>query len=111
VITGRCGTGAAQQQWNVPAAAGGPPGPNVLAGPIGSGPLCVAPASAAPYAAVRLRRCDGLAWQQWGQSAAGPLRNAQTGECLRDPGGSLVPGTQVTVAPCAAYPAGTWWLS
>jgi hypothetical protein len=105
VITGRCGTGAAQQQWSVPAA------PDVLAGPIRSGPLCVAPASTAPYAAVRLRRCDGLAWQQWTQSAAGQLRSAQTGECLRDPGGSLVPGTQVTVAPCAASPAGTWWLS
>jgi Lysozyme like domain/Ricin-type beta-trefoil lectin domain len=111
VITGRCGTGAAPQQWTVPAAAGMPPGPNALAGPIASGLLCVAPASAAPYAAVRLRRCDGLAWQQWVQSAAGPLRNAQTGECLRDPGASLVPGTPVTVAPCAAYPAGTWWLS
>jgi Lysozyme like domain/Ricin-type beta-trefoil lectin domain len=105
VITGRCGTGAAQQQWSVPAA------PNALAGTIRSGPLCVAPASAATYATVRLRRCDGLAWQQWTQSPAGQLRNVQTGECLRDPGGSLVPGAQVSVAPCAAYPAGTWWLS
>jgi hypothetical protein len=111
VITGRCGTGAAQQQWSVPAAADVPGGTNVLAGTIRSGPLCIAPASTAPYAAVRLRRCDGLAWQQWTQSAAGELRNAQTGGCLRDPGGSLVPGTQVTIAPCAAYPAGTWWLS
>jgi hypothetical protein len=105
VITGRCGTGAGQQQWSVPATT------NVLAGTIRSGPLCIAPASTASSAAVRLRQCDGLAWQQWTQSAAGRLRNAQTGECLRDPGGSLVPGTQVTVGPCAAYPAGTWWLS
>jgi lysozyme-like protein/ricin-type beta-trefoil lectin protein len=123
VITGRCGTGAAGQQWGVPGAANLPAGTNarpatnarlstnVLAGTIRSGPLCAAPASTAPDAAVRLRRCDGLAWQQWAQSATGELRNAQTGECLRDPGGSLVPGIQVTVAPCAAYPAGTWWLS
>jgi hypothetical protein len=111
VITGRCGTGAAGQQWGVPAATNVLAGTTVLAGTIRSGPLCVAPASTVAGAAVRLRRCDGLAWQQWAQSAAGQLRNAQTGECLRDPGGSLVPGTQVTVAPCAAYPAGIWWLS
>ncbi len=98
VVVGNCATDASQQQWSG------------TDGTIRDGQFCVAPALTAAYASVRLRWCDGLAWQQWTQSAAGLLRNAQTGGCLRDPGGSLVPGTQVTVAPCVAYPMRTWWL-
>lgn len=98
VVIGSCGTGLGEQQWS---AAGST---------IRDGQLCVAPASTAAYASVRLRSCDGLAWQEWTQSATGLLRNALTGECLRDPAGSLIPGTPVTVAPCVLYPMRTWWL-
>jgi hypothetical protein len=98
VVIGSCGTGVRQQQWSA------------LGGTIRGGHLCVAVASDAAYANVRLRWCDGLTWQEWTPSGTGQLRNARSGECLRDPGGSLVPGTQVTVAPCVAYPARTWWL-
>jgi hypothetical protein len=98
VVIGSCGSGAGQQQWSA------------VDGTIRSAQLCIAPASTIAGAGVRLRRCDGLTWQQWAQPAAGQLRNALTGECLSDPGGSLVPGTQVTIAPCAANPARTWWL-
>jgi hypothetical protein len=98
VIVGECGTGASQQQWSA------------LGGTVRSGQLCIGPTSTAAYAGVRLRWCDGLAWQEWAQSPTGQLRNVQTGGCLRDPGGSQVPGTQVSTAPCAAYPMRTWWL-
>jgi hypothetical protein len=98
VVIGSCGTGVSGQQWSA------------VGSTIRDGQLCVAPASAAAYASVRLRWCDGLSWQEWTQSATGLLRNALTGECLRDPAGSLLPGTQVTVAPCVAYPMRTWWL-
>jgi hypothetical protein len=97
VVVGRCGTGVRQQQWNVAGAA------------IRAGQICVAVASDAAYANVRLRWCDGLTWQEWTPSGTGQLRNARSGGCLRDPGGSLAPGTQVTVAPCAAGPTDMWW--
>jgi hypothetical protein len=99
VVTGGCGTGVRQQQWST------------LDGMIRRGQLCAAPASTAANAIVWLRWCDGLTWQQWTQSPTGQLRNTLTGECLSDPGGSRVPGTRVTVAPCAADPTLTWWLS
>ena len=99
VVTGSCGTGVRQQQWSI------------LGGTIRRGQLCAAPASTAANAIVWLRWCDGLTWQQWTQSPTGQLRNTLTGECLSDPGGSRVPGTRVTVAPCAADPTLTWWLS
>lgn len=99
VVTGSCGTGVRQQQWST------------LGGTIRRGQLCAAPASTAANAIVWLRWCDGLTWQQWTQSPTGQLRNTLTGECLSDPGGNRVPGTQVTVAPCAADPTLTWWLS
>jgi hypothetical protein len=99
VVSGLCGTGVPQQQWST------------LGGTIRRGQFCAAPASAAASAIVWLRRCNGLTWQQWTQSPTGQLRNTLTGGCLSDPGGSLAPGTRVTVAPCAAGPALTWWLS
>jgi hypothetical protein len=98
VVIGNCGTGVRQQQWNA------------LGDTIRSGHLCVAVAADAAYANVRLRWCDGLTWQEWMPSGSGQLRNVLSGECLRDPGGSLVPGTQVTVGPCVANPTRTWWL-
>ena len=98
VVTGSCGTGVRQQQWSI------------LGGTIRRGQLCAAPASMAANAVVWLRRCNGLTWQQWAQSPTGQLRSTLTGECLSDPGGRRVPGAQVTVAPCAADPALTWWL-
>jgi hypothetical protein len=98
VVISSCGTGVRQQQWS---AAGGT---------IRSGHLCAAVASTAAYANVRLRRCDGLTWQEWTASGTGQLRNVLAGGCLRDPGASLVAGTQVTVAPCTTYASRRWWL-
>jgi len=98
VVIGSCGTSARQQQWSA------------LGGTIRGGHLCVAVASRAAYANVRLRWCDGLTWQMWTPSGTGELRNVLSGECLADPGGSLVPGTGVTVAPCVADPTRVWWL-
>jgi hypothetical protein len=98
VVIGACGTGARQQQWTAPGHT------------IRSGNLCVAVASPAAYARIRMRWCDGLNWQEWTRSGTGQLRNALSGQCLRDPGGSLVAGSRVTVAPCAASARQTWWL-
>jgi Lysozyme like domain/Ricin-type beta-trefoil lectin domain len=98
VVIGQCGTGARQEQWSA------------RSGTIRAGQLCVAVASRAAYSRVRLRWCDGLTWQEWTPTGTGQLRNVLSGECLRDPAGGLAPGTQVTVAPCAADPMRTWWL-
>ena len=97
-IIGRCGTGARQQQWSI--------GRHAVRG----GHLCVAVASPSAYGNVRLRWCDGLTWQKWTALGTGVLRNALSGECLADPGGSLVPGTQVTVAPVRRASSRVWWL-
>lgn len=98
VVTGTCGTGVWKQRWTVSGTA------------ISSGGLCVAAASRAAQAQVILRRCNGLGWQQWTPFGTSQLRNALAGRCLRDPGGSLTPGTAVTVAPCVPYRARRWWL-
>ncbi|HUY44373.1 MAG TPA: ricin-type beta-trefoil lectin domain protein [Streptosporangiaceae bacterium] len=96
-ITANCGNGT-KEQWGISGTV------------IRDGIYCLAVASRASAANVWLRRCDGLAWQQWAPQGNGELRNVLSGRCLHDPGGTLTPGTQVTVGYCATVKARTWWL-
>jgi hypothetical protein len=96
-ITAKCGNGT-HEQWGISGTT------------IRDGIYCLAVSSRASYANVWLRRCDGLTWQQWAPQGNGELRNVLSGRCLRDPGGTLTPGTQVTVGICTTQKARTWWL-
>ena len=82
-----------------------------MAGPaIRDGGYCLAVASRAKTAAVRLRRCNASAYQQWTALGNGLLRNALRGRCLRDPDSTVLPGTQVNVGSCIAAASRVWWL-
>ena len=97
-ITSTCGGGAGRQRWR-------------MAGPaIRDGGYCLAVASRAKTAAVRLRRCNASPYQQWTALGNGLLRNALRGRCLRDPGSTVLPGTQVNVGSCIAAASRVWWL-
>ncbi|HWG61601.1 MAG TPA: ricin-type beta-trefoil lectin domain protein [Streptosporangiaceae bacterium] len=98
VVTGTCGSGATNEQWLISGTA------------IRAGNLCVAVASSSNFAPLRLRGCDGLAWQQWTANGSGQLRNAKASRCLRDPNGTSAAGTVVTVGSCAAKASHKWWL-
>ena len=97
-ITSTCGSGAGRQQWRMAGSA------------IRDGEYCLAVASPAKTAAVRLRRCHASSYQQWTALGDGRLRNALSGRCLRDPGSTLTPGTQVNVGSCIAAASRVWWL-
>ena len=97
-ITSTCGSGAGRQQWRMAGSA------------IRDGEYCLAVASPARTAAVRLRRCHASSYQQWTALGDGRLRNALSGRCLRDPGSTLTPGTQVNVGSCIAAASRVWWL-
>ena len=97
-ITSTCGSGAGRQQWR-------------MAGPaIRDGRYCLAVASRAKTAAVRLRRCNASDYQQWTALGNGLLRNALGGRCLRDPDSTVLPGIQVSVGSCIAAASRVWWL-
>lgn len=97
-ITSTCGSGAGRQQWR-------------MAGPaIRDGKYCLAVASTAKTAAVRLRRCNASTYQQWTALGNGLLRNALSGRCLRDPDSTVTPGTPVNVGSCIAAASRVWWL-
>ena len=71
---------------------------------------CLAVASTAKTAAVRLRRCNASSYQQWTALGNGLLRNALSGRCLRDPGSTVTPGTPVNVGSCIPTASRIWWL-
>jgi len=97
-VIARCGSGARRMDWRV-------------AGPaIKDGKFCLAVASAYATAGVRLRRCNGSDYQQWTATGTGLLRNALAGRCLRDPGGTNVVGTPLTVGSCSQVSSRVWWL-
>lgn len=97
-VIARCGSGARRMDWRV-------------AGPaIRDGRFCLAVASDSATASVRLRRCNGSKYQQWAALGNGLLRNALAGRCLRDPGGTNVLGTALTVGSCRLVSSRVWWL-
>lgn len=97
-VIARCGSGARRMDWRV-------------AGPaIRDGRFCLAVASDNATASVRLRRCNGSKYQQWAALGNGLLRSALAGRCLRDPGGTNVLGTALTVGSCRLVSSRVWWL-
>jgi hypothetical protein len=97
-VTSTCGSGAGRQQWRIARHA------------VRDGDYCLAVASSAKTAAVRLRRCNGSSYQQWTALGNGLLRNARGSRCLRDPGGTVTAGTPVNVGSCIAAASRFWWL-
>ena len=97
-ITSTCGSGAGRQQWRIARYA------------IRDGDYCLAVASSAKTAAVRLRRCNGSNYQQWTALGNGLLRNALGSRCLRDPGSTVTADTPVNVGSCIAAASRVWWL-
>ncbi len=81
-----------------------------LRGGIRDGDYCLAVASPAKTAAVRLRRCNASSYQQWTALGNGLLRNALSGRCLRDPNSTVTPGTPVNVGSCILTASRLWWL-
>ncbi len=97
-VIARCGSGTRRQQWRIARPA------------IKDGKFCLAVASASGTAAVRLRRCNGSRYQRWTALGNGLLQNALAGRCLRDPGGSAVVGTVLSVGSCRPVTSRVWWL-
>jgi len=97
-VIARCGSGARRMDWRIAGSA------------IKDGKFCLAVASAYATAGVRLRRCNGSTYQQWTATGAGLLQNALAGRCLRDPGGTNVVGTPLTVGSCSQVSSRIWWL-
>jgi hypothetical protein len=97
-VTARCASGAAKQQRRIAGTS------------IRDGKLCLAAASAAKAAPVRLSRCAKSPGQQWVAQGNGELRNALAGRCLRDPGSSVTAGTPVNVGSCSTAKPRIWWL-
>jgi hypothetical protein len=77
---------------------------------IKDGHFCLAVASDSATAGVRLRRCNGSKYQQWAALGNGLLQNALATRCLRDPGGTNVVGTALTVGSCSQVSSRVWWL-
>jgi hypothetical protein len=97
-VTSTCGGGVGRQQWRVTRHA------------IRDGDYCLAVASPAKTAAVRLRRCNRSSYQQWTALGNGLLRNALGRRCLRDPESTVIAGTPVNVGSCIAAASRIWWL-
>ncbi len=97
-VTAACGSGTRRQQWDVSGQT------------IQDGTYCLATASAAGNASVVLSTCDGSSAQQWAAQGNGDLRNARSGRCLRDPGGSTTVGTPVNVGSCSTVGSRLWWV-
>src|SRR6266567_5931908 len=88
VVVGACGRSLATQQWTI----GG--------GTLRSGTLCLT-AAANTQPAVTASACTGDASQTWTAHGPGELKNAQTGQCLRDPNANHTAGTPLTLASCS----------
>ena len=97
-ITSTCGSGAGRQEWRLVGQA------------IRDGGYCLAVASSAKTAAVKLRHCNKSSYQQWTALGNGLLRNSLAQRCLRDPGSSVTAGTPVNVGSCIAAPSRVWRL-
>ncbi|MCW2930054.1 MAG: xlnA 3 [Actinomycetia bacterium] len=57
---------------------------------------------------VNLQVCDGGYTQLWYENGAGAIVNAETGNCLDDPGTNTTPGTQLRLYPCNGSSAQVW---
>ena len=97
-VIARCGSGARRMDWRIVGTA------------IKDGRFCLAVASDRATANVRLRRCNGSKYQQWAALGSGLLQNALAARCLRDPGGTNVLGTALTVGSCRQVRSRIWWL-
>lgn len=70
--------------------------------------LGVSAASTLAGAAAVLSSCKGTASQQWLVGPAGEFINANSGECLADPGDSTVNGTALRQADCYGLSGEIW---
>jgi hypothetical protein len=60
---------------------------------------------------IELDQCDGDLNQQWVPQSNGTLENPNAQQCLTDPSGSTVNGTQLQLTACSAGPDERWTLS
>lgn len=97
VVVGACGRSLAAQQWTI------------SGGTLRNGTLCLA-AGGAGQPAVTTSTCTGDNSQTWTAEGPGGLKNAQTGQCLRDPNASHTAGTPLGLASCRHTRGKTWWL-
>jgi hypothetical protein len=97
VVVGACGRSLATQQWKI----GG--------GTLRSGTFCLT-AAANSQPMVTASACTGDASQTWTAQGTGELKNAQTGQCLRDRNANHTAGTPLTLASCSHTRGKTWWL-
>ena len=97
VVVGACGRSLATQQWAF------------TGGTLRSGTFCLTAAGNA-QPSVTASACTGDASQTWTAQSPGELKNAQTGQCLRDPNASHKAGKPLTLAPCSHTRGKTWWL-
>jgi lysozyme-like protein/ricin-type beta-trefoil lectin protein len=96
VVVGACGRSLPAQQWTMTG--------NTLRGDG----LCLTAGSGQP--AVTASTCTGDASQSWSVQGMGQLKNAQSGQCLRDENANHAAGTPLALAPCARTRGKTWWL-
>jgi Lysozyme like domain/Ricin-type beta-trefoil lectin domain len=97
VVVGACGRSLAAQQWTI----GG--------GTLRSGTFCLT-AAANTQPMVTATACTGDASQAWTAQGPGQLKNAQTGQCLRDQNAKHTAGKPLTLASCSHTRGKTWWL-
>ena len=96
VVVGGCGRSLPAQQWAITG--------DTLRG----GGLCLTAGPGQP--AVTASTCTGDASQSWTAQGAGQLKNAQTGQCLRDVNANHAAGTPLALASCSHTRGKTWWL-
>ena len=97
VVVGACGRSRAAQQWTI------------TGGTLRSGTFCLT-AAGNTQPTVTASACTGDASQTWTAQGPGELKNAGTGQCLRDPNSNHTAGTQLTLASCSHTRGKTWWL-
>jgi Lysozyme like domain/Ricin-type beta-trefoil lectin domain len=96
VVVGACGQSLPVQQWTI------------TGGTLRSGALCLTASSGQP--AVTASTCTGDASQNWAPQGSGQLKNAGTGQCLRDVNANHAAGTPLALASCPHTRGKTWWL-
>jgi len=96
VVVGSCGRSLPAQQWTI------------TGGTLRSGTLCLTAGSGQP--AVTAGACTGDASQTWATQGTGQLKNAGTGQCLRDVNANHTTGTPLALASCSHTRGKTWWL-
>ena len=90
--------------WSAPAGGAGRPQQwTITGGTLRSGTFCLA-AAGNTQPTVTASACTGDASQTWTAQGPGELKNAGTGQCLRDPNSNHTAGTQADPRVVLAHP-------